>query len=136
VARNVNNHLTRNYRGKVGKDFVLKDYKEETILTKYPDRSGVELSVSQKKSNRVFQRAVAHAQAIIGDPERKAELKKKLKSHKKTAHQAPYHAAIQAFMRANSPKARKAAVEEILSGIQTFPLTERQVEGLKYLALG
>jgi hypothetical protein len=32
MARNVNNHLARNYTGKVGKDFVLKDLKGETIL--------------------------------------------------------------------------------------------------------
>jgi Fic family protein len=96
----------------------------------------VELSVSQKKSNGVFQQAVAHAQAIIRDPERKEELKKKLKSRKKTANQAPYHAAIQEYMRAHSPKTRMAAVEEILSGYMlTFPVTDRQVEGLKFLAL-
>jgi hypothetical protein len=82
MARNVNNLLTQNYKGKVGKDFVLKDYKGETIVTKYPDRSGVELSVSQKKSNGVFQGAVAHAQAIIRNPERKGGIKEKLKSNK------------------------------------------------------
>jgi Fic family protein len=136
MARNVNNILTQNYSGQVGKKMILKVRNGKTILAKYNDRSGVKLSLRQQKYNDVFRQAVAYAQEFISDPIRKAELKKKLKSRKKTYDQSPYHAAIQKFMLANHPIGL-AEAEKILDQYrELFPLTTRQAMGVKFLIMG
>ncbi|ULQ52844.1 hypothetical protein [Flavihumibacter fluvii] len=137
MARNINNILINQTSGKIGKQVVMKSHKGGTIVTQYPDRSKVELSLLQRKSNGFFRQAVAYAQELISDPIRKAELEKKLKSRKKTAHQDPYHAAIQEFMLANArPTPMAEAVEMMQLYQQAFPLSGRQAMGIKYLALG
>ncbi|ULQ52382.1 hypothetical protein [Flavihumibacter fluvii] len=137
MAKNNNNMLTRNYSGKVGKEFVFKDYKDETLLTKYPDRSNVRLSLLQRESNGTFSKAVAHAKAVLADPVRSEELKKQLKSRKKTAKQSVYHASIQQYMLENSRPVLLSEAEATVDRYRSaFDLTERQAAGLKYLALG
>lgn len=136
MARNIGNILTKNYSGKIGDQLVMKQQNGNTLLTVYPDRSNLRLSPLQLKSNDVFREAVAYAKALIADPVRKAELRKKLKSRKKTAQKHPYQAAIQEFMLANSRPMRLAEADEILNRYQLdHPLTERQINGLKYLLL-
>jgi len=136
MAKNNNNILTRNYSGKVAKEIVFKNFKDDTLMTKYPDRSNVRLSLLQKESNAIFKKAVAHAKAIMADPERAAALKKELKSRKKTAQQSVYHACIQQYMRKNSRSALFAEAEELVQRyLAAFDLSARQALGLNYLAL-
>ena len=111
------NLLTQFYSGKVGKAFVLKVRNDDSLITKFPDRSGVVLSVSQQKLNSIFSEAVAYAKALIRDPERCEELRQQLKSNKKTAHRSPYHAAIQQFMKDNAPAARLQSARQILDHV-------------------
>lgn len=63
---------------------VLKVRGHDSLLTKYPDRSQVVLSVAQKKSNRLFREAVAYAKELIQDPARNEELWKNLQANKKS----------------------------------------------------
>jgi Fic family protein len=135
MAKNNNNILTRNYSGQVAKEIVFKNYKDDTLMTKYPDRSNVRLSLLQRESNGIFKKAVAHAKAVMADPERTATIKKELKSRKKTARQSVYHACIQQYMRENSRSALFAEAEELVERyLAAFDLSERQALGLKYLA--
>jgi hypothetical protein len=67
-------------RGAIGKAFVIKHYKKGKIIkTKYPDMQGIKPSSKQKISRRTFRKAVAFAQAIYWNPEKKAEWKAKLR---------------------------------------------------------
>jgi GTP cyclohydrolase IA len=110
---------------------------EKILGTKYPDRSKVQLSHLQKKSNGLFRQAVAYSKAILRDDAQKAALEKKLKSRKKTFHQSAYQAAIQEFMLANSNPVSITEAEQIARNYQrNFQLTERQFLALKFLALG
>ena len=53
------------------------------------------------------------------------------------AHRAPYHAAIQQYMKDNAPAARKETIQQTLETyLQTFGLTDRQFEGLRHLVSG
>ena len=136
MAINNNNMLTRYYSGKIAKEFVLKNFKDDTLLTKYPDRSKVRLSLQQRESNGIFSDAVAYAKAVLADPVRKAELKKELKSRKRTAQQSVYHASIQQYMLKNNRSVLLAEAGEIALHYQAaFELTDRQALGLKFLAM-
>lgn len=136
MARSTDNMLTRFNSGKIGNQFVMKQRNNETFTTKYPDRSHVILSALQKKRNGVFQRAVEYAQAILKDPDQFAAYTKKLKSSKSTRHQAVYQAAIQEFMEANEPKVRMADAEAVSQEYRSvYPISERQGQAIKYLAL-
>ena len=135
--KNSINVLTQFYSGKFGTDFVMKVRNGDSLLTKYPDRSGVELSGLQQEQNRLFSDAVAYAKDLISDEERREELKQKLKKNKMHAHRAPYHAAIQQYMKDNAPAARKETIQQTLETyLQTFGLTDRQFEGLRHLVSG
>jgi hypothetical protein len=56
------------FSGKIGNDFVIKQYKGRTIVTKYPDMSKVVPSKKQKKSQAKFAKAVAFAREVINTP--------------------------------------------------------------------
>ena len=65
------------FSGAVDKSFVVKQYKDKTVITAYPDRSKVVFAPSQVKTQKDFARAVAFAQSIIRDPVKKAAYKVK-----------------------------------------------------------
>lgn len=65
--------------GAVGKQFVFKQYKGKTIVTKYPDMTNIKPSERQKERQKVFKEAVAYAKAVNRDPEKKAFYQTKLK---------------------------------------------------------
>jgi predicted HTH transcriptional regulator len=136
MAKNLNNMLTRNYGGKFSDEFVFRNLKDDTFLTKYPDRSNVRLSLRQRDSNSLFKQAVAYAQSVLADPVLTAEMKKQLKSRKKTYNQSVYHGCIQQFMVKNSLPSRVQQSEELMERYRAaFDLAERQFLALEMLAL-
>ena len=94
MARAGNRSLFKDVRGHIGKEVVLKQYAFGTVISKYPDMSQVKRSALQKKYQGDFAEAVAYAQAIIRDPQKKAAFQKKLKKGRRV-----YNAAIQEFFR-------------------------------------
>ncbi|MBZ5857980.1 Fic family protein [Flavihumibacter profundi] len=135
MAKNINNRLTQNYSGKFGNEFVFRNQNNNTFITKYPDRSNVRLSLRQRQSNNIFREAVDYAQSVIADPLLSAEMKKKLKSNKKTRYSSVYHYSIQQFMKNNSPAERARAAEELMDRYRiSFDLAERQILALEILA--
>jgi hypothetical protein len=79
--------------GAIGKEFVIKHYKDGVVKTKYPDMSGIVASTRQRKCRNLFKEAVAYAKDVITDSERKTCWQKKLRKRN-----AVYNAAIQEFM--------------------------------------
>jgi len=77
MARSKTNLITKDYHGKVGKQFVIKQRGNTSSLTRYPDRSNVKLSQAQKKSCNRFAQAVKYAQSVIRDPALKAKYESK-----------------------------------------------------------
>ncbi|MFD2162096.1 hypothetical protein ACFSJU_06805 [Paradesertivirga mongoliensis] len=89
-----NNILLKEAKGKIGKDIVVKNYGNKTVISKYPDMSGVKYNDLQKQKQRSFAEAVAYARSIISDPVKKAEYQKKLPKGKRV-----YTAALQEFLK-------------------------------------
>lgn len=65
--------------GGIGKQLVFKQYNGKTVVTKYPDMSGVKPSAQQTAGRTLFAEAVAYAKEISRNPQKKAEYQKKLK---------------------------------------------------------
>jgi hypothetical protein len=85
--------LLRHVRGQIGKQIVIKQYGKKTVITAYPNMSGIKPSKLQKQKRSKFSDAVAYAQGIIRDPARKAAYAKKLKKGQRV-----YNAAIKEFL--------------------------------------
>jgi hypothetical protein len=79
--------------GGLGKQIVLKAYKDKTVISAYPDMSDIKRTALQKGNNSKFSKAVKYAQNIIRNPKLKAAYVKKL-----AKGVSVYHAAIREFM--------------------------------------
>jgi len=88
------NLLLRNVQGQIGKELVVKKYGKKTVITKYPDMSGIKPSKLQKVKRSRFAEAVAYAQNILRNPALKAQYATKVKKG-----QSVYHYAIKEFLR-------------------------------------
>ena len=88
------NLLLRNVQGQIGKELVVKKYGKKTVITKYPDMSGIKPSKLQKVKRSRFAEAVAYAQNILRNPALKAQYAAKVKNG-----QSVYHYAIKEFLR-------------------------------------
>ena len=93
MASSNNSLLLRKMRGQIGKQIVVKQYGNKTVITKYPDMSGIKPSKLQKVKRKGFAEAVAYARAIVKDPVKKAVYAKKLKKGQRV-----YTAAIKEFL--------------------------------------
>ncbi|MEO8769395.1 MAG: hypothetical protein ABI402_04905 [Ferruginibacter sp.] len=80
-------------RGAIGKEFVIKHYKDGAVKTKYPDMSGIVATVRQRKCRNLFKEAVAYAKEVIADVERKRCWQEKLRKRN-----AVYNAAVKEYM--------------------------------------
>ncbi|MEO8771181.1 MAG: hypothetical protein ABI402_13890 [Ferruginibacter sp.] len=79
--------------GAIGKEFVIKHYKDGTVKTKYPDMSGIVATVHQRKCRNLFKDAVAYAKEVIADIDRKVCWQKKLRKRNSV-----YNSAIKEYM--------------------------------------
>ena len=93
-------------RGAIGKEFVIKHYKDGAVRTKYPDMSGIVASTRQRKCRNLFKEAVAYAKEVIADQERKTCWQKKLRKRN-----AVYNAAIKKYMLREKKAKEKMFVE-------------------------
>ena len=73
------NLLLTGVSGQIGKTFIVKQYKDKTVLSAFPDMDSVKPSAKQKEKRKLFQGAVAHAKAVLDDPKQKALYVRKLK---------------------------------------------------------
>lgn len=94
MANSNNSILLHRMRGQIGKQIVVKQYGNKTVITRYPDMQNIKPSKQQKKRRSRFADAVAYAKAILLDPVKKAAYTKKVKKG-----QTVYHFAIKEFLR-------------------------------------
>jgi hypothetical protein len=96
MARTDSNALLKGFSGAIGKQIVVKQYGDKTVISKYPDMGKRKASANQKVRRGVFQDAVAYAQSILRSPAKKAAYAKKLPEG-----QLVYHGAISEYMKKN-----------------------------------
>ncbi|MBN2213642.1 MAG: hypothetical protein JW723_05305 [Bacteroidales bacterium] len=92
MARLKERNIIKGLSGRVGKNFIFKQYGSKTIISVYPDMSKVRLSAKQKKENNRFREAMAYARSQMSDPDAKAAYKAKAKDMQK-----PHNVAIADF---------------------------------------
>ena len=85
--------LLNKMRGQIGKQIVVKQYGNKTVITAYPDMSNVKPSKLQKLKRKKFAAAIEYARSIIHDPVKKAAYAKKLKRGARV-----YNAAIKEYL--------------------------------------
>jgi hypothetical protein len=88
----------KNHKGHVDKEIVVKQYGTQTVITSYPDRSGVTYSGKQKDSQARLAEAIDWARSIVRDPQKKAQYSKLLPKGKRL-----YNAAIQEYLNPQDP---------------------------------
>jgi hypothetical protein len=93
MAYSERSFVLRHVRGQIGKQIVIKQYGKKTVITAYPNMSGIKPSTLQKQKRNKFSEAVAYARRIIDNPALKAAYAKKLKKGQRV-----YNAAIREFM--------------------------------------
>lgn len=71
--------LLKQLRGQIGKQIVVKQYGEKTVITAYPDMSRVKPSQLQKMKRKKFAEAVAYARTVLRHPLQRAEYAGRLK---------------------------------------------------------
>lgn len=64
-----NNILLQKVSGHIGKQIVIKQYGDKTVLSQYPDMSKRKLSPKQLRVNEMMEDANEAAQGIMGDEE-------------------------------------------------------------------
>src|SRR4030095_2881998 len=93
MAQSTTSVILHRMRGKIGKQIVVKQYGNKTVITAYPDMSNVKPSKLQKQKRKEFAAAIEYARSIIRDPVKKAAYAKKLKRGARV-----YNAAIKEFL--------------------------------------
>jgi hypothetical protein len=80
--------------GAIGKQIVIKQYKDGQVITKFPDMSKIIASSGQRNCRNLFKEAVAFARTINNDPEKKKAYLKKIQKN-----QTVFNAAISEYMK-------------------------------------
>ncbi|RYZ92638.1 MAG: hypothetical protein EOP47_30125 [Sphingobacteriaceae bacterium] len=93
MARILKGSLLSQLSGRLGDDFVVKQYKDKVVLSKMPDMSNIKSTALQSLKRGWFAEAIKYAQGILRDPKKKLAYAKKLPKGKSV-----YHAAITEFM--------------------------------------
>ncbi len=74
--------------GAIGKKYVVKQYREGTVVTAYPNMAKVVASDGQLICRNLFKEAVTFAKEVINDPAKKKEYAKKIKKGSSVYHEA------------------------------------------------
>ena len=94
MASSTSNIILSQLKGQIGKQLVVKQYGKKTVITRYPDMSGIKPSALQKKKRKIFAEAVRYAHAIKNNSKQTAVYARKVKKG-----QSVYHFAIKEYMR-------------------------------------
>lgn len=92
------NILLNGMSGTIGKQLVIKQYSHATVVTGYPDMSGVKPSKLQKHNRGRFAEAVQYAKSVLQDAKKKSEYQKKIGKGKSV-----YREAIKEYMMIAKP---------------------------------
>ena len=92
-SRNV---ILNGLSGMIGKTFVFRKVKGQTVVCKAPSKSRVQASEAQLGCRTKFKEAVRYAQLVLKDPQLRASYEVLPKVKKGTS--SVYHAAITAYL--------------------------------------
>ncbi|GJH40449.1 hypothetical protein RCZ04_09990 [Capnocytophaga sp. HP1101] len=92
-SRNV---ILNGLSGMIGKTFVFRKFKGQTVVSKAPSKSRVPASEAQLGCRSKFQEAVRYAQLVLKNPQLRASYETLPKV--KNGNTSVYHAAITAFL--------------------------------------
>ena len=93
MARVINNPLVNSLQGNIGSQLVMKQYAYGTVVSKFPDMDHIKPSKKQKAERNKFKEAVAYAQSIVHNPEKKTAYQQKVKPG-----QTVYHFALKEYL--------------------------------------
>ena len=96
MARLPSNNVFSNISGQLGRQLVVKQYGNKTVVTAYPDMSKIKPSKKQKEKRNLFKEAVVYAKKINNDSKLKQKYLKKVKPG-----QTVYHYAIKEYLNKN-----------------------------------
>ena len=96
MARLPSNDAFSKLSGQLGRQLVIKQYGNKTVVTAYPDMSKIKPSKKQKQKRNLFKEAVAYAKNINSDPKLKQKYIKKV-----APGQTVYHYAIREYLQKN-----------------------------------
>ncbi len=96
MAHTTKNILLHQLRGQIGKQLVVKQYGNKTVVTRYPDMSRIKPTPSQVKRRKLFGKAVDFARYINNNPQQKAVYAKRVKKG-----QSVYHFALKEYLQKN-----------------------------------
>ncbi len=88
MARLKKNSLLSALSGALGKELVFKQYADKTVVSKYPDMSGVKPSELQLLQRQRMREATAYAQSVERNPELRTVFEKGLKPGESVFHKA------------------------------------------------
>lgn len=92
MARVKKHSLLEAISGAIGKEIVIKQYKDKTVISKFPDMSSVKASKRQKAQRDLIVEANAYARRIKNDPLLRVKYEKKVRKG-----ESVYHYAIREF---------------------------------------
>lgn len=80
--------LLASLSGGLGKEIVFKQYRDKTVVSKYPDMSRIKPTELQKQQRKLMKEANAYASKVKRDPRLRAAYEKKLKPGESVFHKA------------------------------------------------
>jgi hypothetical protein len=82
------NPILQGLSGALGKQIIIKQYGDKTVITAFPSKRKKKPSALQRLGQTEFKAAVAYAQAILKDPVKKKAYEKKVRNGQKVYHYA------------------------------------------------
>lgn len=88
MARVSKKSILAGLQGSIGKELVFKQYRKQTVVSKYPDMSKVKATESQKRQRDLMKKANAYASMVKHNPKLSAKYRKKLQPGESVFHKA------------------------------------------------
>lgn len=88
MARVIKNSLFEALSGALGKEIVFKQYRDKTVVSRYPDMSKHKATKLQKVQRNLMKQANAYASKVKRDPALRAQYEKNLKPGESVFHKA------------------------------------------------
>ena len=96
MAKLQNNIVIHGLSGQIGKNLVVKQYAYGEVVSKFPDMGNIKPSKKQEEERSKFTKAVAFAQSVLNDTEKKLLYEKMLQPGQKL-----YHFVLKEYLRSH-----------------------------------
>lgn len=96
MAKQNNNIVMHGLSGQIGKQLVVKQYAYGEVISKFPDMSNIKPSKKQEEKRSKFTEAVAYAQSVLNDTEKKLAYQKMLEPGQKV-----YYVALKEYLQSH-----------------------------------